>query len=94
MSTDAKLYEALGRKQAQIEHLDAQYGHLLAHFAKVINGEIETERVLINLTARSWSIAPKGESVGMPATINGIPECVAGVKLRPEPEPKPADQAA
>lgn len=89
--SEAKLFEAIGRKQNQIEHLDAQYSHLLSHFAKVITGEIATERVLINLTERSWSIVPAGESAGMPATINGVPQCVAGVKLRPEsPEPESA----
>ncbi len=83
---EANLYELLGRKQAQLENQDAEYGKLLTLLAGVIGGEIDPSRVLVNLTDRTWQLALPGERYSLPATVNGLPvvvvapqkECVCG----------------
>lgn len=74
--TEAKLYEVLGRKQALLDSQDEAYTDLLNLLAGIVSGQIETSRVLVNLTDRSWFLAEQGQSPGMPATINGLPICV------------------
>lgn len=69
-------YAALGRKQCVIESQDAAYGNLLAILAGVISGEISRDRLLLNMTARTWHLAAPGERPAMPATINGLPVCI------------------
>lgn len=65
------------------EHLNAEYDKLLGVLAGVSSGEIATERLLVNLTDRSFVVHKEGESFGLPATINGLPNCVAGVPMAP-----------
>lgn len=73
---ESKLYETLGRKQAQLEAQDAAYTDLLSLLAGVVGGTIDRARVLVNLTGRTWQLAPEGCRAAMPATINGQPVCV------------------
>ncbi len=75
-ATEGKLFELLGRKQAQLEDQDAAYSQLLTLLAGVVSGEIATDRVLVNLTDRTWQLAAPGERYGLPATINGLPVVV------------------
>ncbi len=55
---EAKLYEMLGRKQAEIEQLRSDYRLLLDWFGKVASGEVSGDRVRINHDTQSWSVAP------------------------------------
>lgn len=82
-----RLYAKIGRQAERIEDLDAAYDHLLALFARVITGEVARSRVLLNLTERTWTLAPEGRSPAGPATINGLPRCVLGA---PEPGRAPS----
>ena len=81
--TEDKIYEALGRKQAIIEAQDLAYSRLLDLAACLVSGDIPRSRVLVDVTNRTWTLAPKGEKPCMPATINGLPRCI----VAPEEEP-------
>jgi hypothetical protein len=64
---EPKLYELLGRKQQVIEEQDAAYSALLGLLAGVVGGEVARERVTVNLTARTWAMAPDGSRPEPPA---------------------------
>lgn len=57
------LYETIGRKQADLEALNTEYDKLLGVLSQVISGEIEAERVCVDLQARSWNVTPKKATV-------------------------------
>ena len=57
------LYEIIGRKQADLEALNTEYDKLLGVLSQVISGEIEAQRVSVDLQARSWSVNPKKATV-------------------------------
>jgi len=76
MSEIEKLQIAVGRKQVALEELQAQTLNLLQTLADVVSGKTARSRVIVNLTAHSWDIAPEGQRPCMPATINGVPICV------------------
>lgn len=80
---ETALYAMLGKKQAQLEAQDAAYGSLLQLMASVVSGAVDPARLLINMTERSWMMAPPGQVPPMPATINGLPLCVTAPKLGP-----------
>ena len=73
---ERRLYEMIGRLQLRTEQQDAAYGTLVDLLAKVVSGEIDRSRVLVNLTDRKWEYVEPGCRPGMPAQINGLPECV------------------
>lgn len=73
---ESKLYETLGRKQAQLEAQDAAYNALLNLLASVVIGEIDRSRIMVNLTDRNWIATGPGERPALPATINGLPVCI------------------
>lgn len=73
---ESQLYESIGRKQAQVEQLNASYDALLSLLARVVSGEVVTSRLLVDLTNRAWLLANPGERPYPPATINGLPKCV------------------
>jgi hypothetical protein len=79
------LFAEIGRQHLEIQDRKAAFGQLLELLAKVVSGEIEIGRVLVNLTEQSWSYAPLGERPGLPPTINGLPRCV----VAPEPQEQP-----
>jgi len=85
-----KLYAALGRRTVQHDDLDRQYTKLLNVLAAVISGAIAPSRVLVNMTDRSWAIAPPGDRPGLPATVNGLPVCI----VAPDPPPSPESPEA
>jgi predicted RecA/RadA family phage recombinase len=67
VAMEPKLYELLGRKQQVIEEQDAAYSALLGLLAGVVGGEVARERVTVNLTARTWAMAPDGSRPEPPA---------------------------
>lgn len=87
--TESQLCEKIGRMQLAIETKDAAYTQLLNVLAGVIKGEIDTSRVMVNLTASGWTVAPDGMRPELPATINGLPVCVVA-PAKPEPASEPA----
>lgn len=60
-----ELNAMIGRKQVELENLNLEYDRLLAVLSQVTSGEIEKDRVSVDLTARSWKVEPKE---GVPAT--------------------------
>lgn len=70
------LFAAIGEKQIQIENLNRAYDDLLQVLAKVVLGEYDPSRVLVNLTDRTWQVSPPGQRPSTPCTINGLPICV------------------
>ncbi len=78
VDTDA-LLKALGRKQLQLEQQDQAYSNIMLLLVDVVTGTISHDRVMINLTDRTWHVAAPGEFPAMPATINGQPVCVVGI---------------
>lgn len=79
-------YEKIGRKQARIEELEQQKAELVQLLAKVVSGEIDRSRVLVNLTVGEACWAEQGCRPGMPATVNGLPRCVVAPDEPSEPE--------
>lgn len=73
---EQKLYEKIGRQHLQIEEQDAAYTNLLNLLAGIVSGEIDTSRVMVNLTSRMWQVSAEGDRPVLPATINGLPVCV------------------
>ena len=84
--TAQELFAKIGEQHLAIEDKDKFIGGLLGVFAGVLKGEIEPSRVMLNLTSRSWIVAPEHLSPGMPATVNGLPECVVGKPWEAIPE--------
>jgi hypothetical protein len=93
---DPNLYEKIGRLQLQTEKQDEAYTYLLRLTAGLVDGSIDRARVLVNLTDRTWNLAPEGQRPATPATINGLPHVVVApiededdtplAHPRPEPE--------
>lgn len=82
--SENQMLETIGRKQLQLETQDAAYNELMNLFAGVLTGQIDSSRVLINLSDRTWTLAPEGQRPEMPATINGVPCCVVAPE-KPNP---------
>ncbi len=74
--TEAELYERLGRMLEQCERNERGFNSLLDTLGKVVSGEIDRSRVMVNLTDKAVSWAAAGERPMLPATINGVPVCV------------------
>lgn len=73
---EAQLYEMLGRRSASLEVLNAQFDLVLATLGQVVTGEMDRSRVLVDLTNRGFSVSAPGTRPAMPATINGLPNCL------------------
>lgn len=71
-----RLWQKLGRKQARLEEVEEAYESLLETLAKVVSGEIDRSRVMVNLTDKTVIWAPEGMRPEVPATINGVPRCI------------------
>lgn len=91
---EAKLYETLGRKQAQLEAQDAAYNQLLGLLADVVTGFVTPDRILVNLTDRTWTLVPQGQRPGLPAQVNGLPVCVVAPPSPEKDAPLPEAVAA
>ena len=68
--------ERYGRLTVKCEKAEEGYTQLLNLLAKVVSGEIDRSRVMVNLTDRTCIFAPEGFRPELPATINGLPVCV------------------
>jgi hypothetical protein len=79
-----ELYARIGRQAVTIDQQNDAYTALLEVLAGVVGGKIKSERVLVNLTDRAWNVSPEGFSQAMPATINGVPNCVIAPPERSE----------
>ncbi len=53
-----QLYAVIGRKQAELEAMHAEYYNLLALLQQVVSGEVEKERVVTDLNKRTWTLEP------------------------------------
>lgn len=57
-------YAALGRKQLELENLNAEYDRVLLLLSQVVSGQTAKEAVTIDLTGRKWTLTaaePKPE---------------------------------
>lgn len=61
-----ELNAIIGRKQVELETLHLEYNRLLAVLGQVASGEVERERVSVDLDARTWTVAPQQESLPKP----------------------------
>lgn len=50
------VYEMFGRKQAELESMHSEYNRLLIVLHSVLNGELESGRVSVDLEKRAWKI--------------------------------------
>lgn len=89
-----ELLAKIGRQHLLLEKQDEAYGQLLQLLAQVVRGDVDRSRVMVNLTAKGWMVAPEGFRPDLPATINGLPFCVVAPVRAPEPEPEKAPEAA
>lgn len=89
---EAQLFEKIGRLQVELENVKQAFENLLGATAKIVSGEIDRSRVMVNLTAKSIAWAPEGFRPEVPATINGEPRCVVAPVEEPaeDKEPPPA----
>ena len=71
-----ELHRLVGRKQAELENLRKKYEIIYEILAKVVSGELDRSRVLVNLTELNCTWCAIGERPALPATINGLPRCV------------------
>lgn len=58
------------------ERAEAGYNSLLDTLGKVVSGDIDRSRVMVNLTDKNVVWAPEGMRPETPATINGVPLCI------------------
>lgn len=59
--SESEAYAALGRKAVELENLNLEYNRLLVVLSQVASGEIEKDRVSVDLAARSWKVEPKAD---------------------------------
>ncbi len=74
--TEAEAFESIGREHVKAVMFESAHARVLDALAKVVSGEIDRSRVMVNLTDKSAIWAPEGFRPEMPATINGLPVCV------------------
>ena len=65
---------ALGRKQLELDNLNANYNHLLALVQWLATGEVAPERVHVDLATRTWKLDALDETNGEHAAVNRISE--------------------
>lgn len=51
-------FEKIGQLQVALDNLNVEYDNLLNLAGKLASGEIEPARVTVDMSGRSWSIAP------------------------------------
>lgn len=76
--TEDQVFAVIGRKQIQLETLQVSHDTILEKFAQLLSGEMAPSQFLVNLTAKTLTWTPAGQTPSMPATINGEPRCVVG----------------
>ena len=88
---ESELYGKIGQLQCANDTMKANYSRLIRVVSEIVSGECDDSRVLVNLTDETVMWAPVGERPAMPATINGVPECVVAPD-RPQPDAPAIDQ--
>lgn len=53
---EAKLYEAIGRKQMAIEFKDAAYAQLLDALQQVVSGQLAPEKIEVDTANQRWRV--------------------------------------
>lgn len=71
-----ELYNALGRKQLAFDSLKTAFDAVILELARLVAGETDPSRYMVNLTEGSFIRVPQGERPTLPATVNGVPNCV------------------
>lgn len=54
--TEQEHFEAIGRKQMELDRLNIEYSKLLIVLSQVVSGEVTIDRVTVDLPTRSWSV--------------------------------------
>lgn len=49
-----ELYAAIGRKQVELDSMHTEYNKLLSLLSSVVSGDVNKERVTVDLKARTW----------------------------------------
>ncbi len=65
--SESEMYESIGRKQTELDRLNAEYDRLLSIAAQIASGEISQDRVRIDLAARAWTVVALPGDVAAPA---------------------------
>jgi hypothetical protein len=89
--SESDLLARIARQMIALEERDAQFDALLQMTAGLVDGSIDRSRVMVDLTNRTVHRSELGQRPALPATINGLPQCVVAP---PEPDPIAAIQAA
>lgn len=86
MPTEHDLFASIGEKQLALETALREKAVFLDIIAKLVSGELARSRVLVNLTSQEVTWAAAGERPGLPATFNGMPQCVVAPDESPAAE--------
>ena len=62
---EMEIYELLGRSQHDLANLRQEYANLLSLIERIKSGDIDPERVVINVSAQAWTILPEVSSPAM-----------------------------
>ena len=54
---ETEMFASIGRKQVELDTLNANYDQLLAVLAQVASGQVIPARVSVDLQARTWAVA-------------------------------------
>ena len=73
--------ETIGKLYSDLQAEKAFGDTLLGLVANMLRGAIDPSRVLVNLTDRTVAWEGEGQRPGLPAIINGRPDCVVQVGL-------------
>lgn len=60
---ETEMFSAIGKKQVELDNLNAEYDRLLAVLAQVALTQISIDRVTVDLAARTWTV----QSIAEPA---------------------------
>ncbi len=55
MMSEARAYELLGRKQAELDNLNVEYNRLLTLLQSISAGEAKPAEISVDVAGRSWS---------------------------------------
>lgn len=55
---EQEFFEALGRKQVELDKLSIEYSRLLIVLSQVVSGQTAIDQVSVDLATRSWKVTP------------------------------------
>jgi hypothetical protein len=94
MMNEDQILAKVGRLTMLSEKQDENYTYLIRLLAGVVDGSIDRERVLVNLTDRTWALAAEGQRPGRPAQVNGLPLVAVAPEPNEHPRREPPDELA